>query len=255
MLGMRSTGGGILQPFPRERRKGDVHPGLRRKSCAERCVGMSMTFGWRLTLMILLGMGSVSLAEEVKEIALFEGKSLENWKTHDAGGSGAVEAKNGELIIGRGESLSGVIYEKTQDLPQMNYEISLEAKRLDGLDFFVGLTFPVGSLKTCATLVMGGWGGSVTGISSIDDLDAAANATGHYRRYKDNQWYAVKLRVTPEVIKVWCDGELIINADIKGKKVGLRPGPIEEYAPLSLTTYQTEAAIRKVVLKPLGGKG
>ncbi len=155
------------------------------------------------------------------------------------------------MVIGAGESITGVIYKKVADLPVTNYEITLEAQRLDGVDFFCGLTFPVGSLKTCATVVLGGLGGSVTGLSSIDGMDAAENSTGHYRKFEDKKWYAVKLRVTPANISVWIGAEKAIDVDIEGKKIAVRPGPIEEYLPLSLTTYQTKAAIRNVKLTPL----
>ena len=94
----------------------------------------------------------------------------------------------------------------------------------------------------------------MTGISSIDGADASENSTGHYRKWENNKWHRVRLRVTPENISVWANDERIIDADIKGKKVNVRPGPIEEYVPLSLTTYQTTAAIRNVKLTPLPEK-
>ena len=137
------------------------------------------------------------------------------------------------------------------ELPLTNYEISLQAKRLQGVDFFCGLTFPVGKLDRCASLILGGWGGSVTGISSIDDLDAANNATGSYQRYDDDKWYNVRLRVTPNHLSAWVDDKQVVDIDIKDRKVSLRAGPMEAYAPLSLTTYNTMAAIRNVVLRKL----
>lgn len=190
-------------------------------------------------------------SKDPAEIVLFDGKSLKDWETVDIGGSGQVELEGDCMIISMGDSLSGAIYKKAADLPLTNYEITLEAKRLQGVDFFCGLTFPVGSLKTCATLILGGWGGSVTGISSIDGEDAANNSTGTYQRYDDDKWYAVKLRVTPENLSTWIDGKHVIDADIKDKKIGVRPGPIETYQPLSITTFATMAAIRKVKLTPV----
>jgi len=192
-------------------------------------------------------------ADAPKPVALFDGKSLADWESVDNGGSGAVELQDGEMIIRQGESLSGAVYKKAKGLPMTNYEISAETMRIEGADFFCGLTFPVGDIKTCITLVLGGWGGSVTGISSIDGMDASENNTSSYQRFKDNQWYKVKLRVTPKEIHVWVDGKEVINADIEGKKLGLRPGPIESYAPLSFTTYQTTAAIRNVKFTPIPG--
>ncbi len=193
-------------------------------------------------------------AEAPKEFILFDGSSLDDWQAVDAGASGNIEIMDDQMIIGTGESITGVVYKKADKLPLTNYEITLEAMRVDGSDFFCGLTFPVGGLKTCATLVCGGWGGSVTGISSIDGADASENATGHYRKWEDKKWHRIKLRVTPENISVWANDEKIIDVDIKGKKINVRPGPIEEYVPLSLTTYQTTAAIRNVKLTPLAEK-
>ncbi|MBL9117036.1 MAG: DUF1080 domain-containing protein [Verrucomicrobiaceae bacterium] len=193
-------------------------------------------------------------ASATAPVVLFDGKSLDKWEPVDIGGSGSVEVQDGEMIISQGESVSGAIYKDWQKLPTTNYEISLEAMRVQGVDFFVGLTFPVNDLKTQLTLVMGGWGGSVTGISSIDGLDASENNTGTFQRYKDNTWYKVKLRVTPKEIVVTLDGKEVINTDIAGKKLGLRPGPMESYAGLSLTTFMTTAAIKNVVLTPLPAK-
>ena len=186
-----------------------------------------------------------------KERFLFDGKSLADWETVDIGGSGQVELEGGVMIINQGDSLSGVVYKKPQELPVTNYEISLLAKRLQGVDFFCALTFPVGDLKKCATLICGGWGGSVTGISSIDDVDASNNATGSYQKYEDDKWYAVRLRVTPENLSVWIDDKQVVDQDIKGRKVSLRPGPIESYAPLAISTYNTTGAIKAVRLKLL----
>ena len=217
------------------------------------CLGLRFNSLMKPCLLISALVLAVSFlnAETPKEFVLFDGKSLDDWQLVDSGGSGQVEARDGELLIGSGESLTGTIYKKAKDLPLTNYEITLDAKRTEGNDFFVGLTFPVGDLKTAATLICGGWGGSVTGISSIDNMDASENSTGHYRKFEDNKWYHFKLRVTPESISVWVGEEKAIDVDIKGKKISLRPGPIEAYAPLSFTTYQTSAAIKNVKLTPI----
>lgn len=199
----------------------------------------------------LIGQEPAKEPEPAKEWVLFDGKSLNDWEVIDIGGSGEVAIEGGQLIINQGESLSGVCYKKTAELPLTNYEITLQAKRLQGVDFFCGLTFPVGDLKKSATLVCGGWGGSVTGISSIDDMDASSNATGTYQRYNDDQWYRIRLRVTPENISVWLDDKQVVDQDIKGRKVALRPGPIESYPAISLTTFNTMAAIKGVRMKAL----
>lgn len=203
-----------------------------------------------LSLASLLS-GLALAADAPKPVVLFDGKSITDWEIVDIGGSGEVLLEEGVLVIKMGDSVSGAVYKKADKLPVTNYEITLEARRTMGVDFFCGLTFPVGSLKTCATLVIGGWGGSVTGISCLDGMDASENSTGTYQRYKDNEWYKIKLRVTPKNLSTWVNDKQVIDADIEGKKINVRPGPIESYLPLSLTTFATTAEIKNVVLTPI----
>lgn len=186
---------------------------------------------------------------EAKTYDLFTEDSMDDWEEVDCGGSGPVSWEEGQvMLIEQGEMLSGAVYQKADELPKTNYEITLEAQRLQGVDFFCAITFPVGSLERCATFVMGGWGGSVTGISSIDRMDAANNATGTFQRYEDDKWYSVRLRVTPENLSAWIGDKQVVDIDIEGREVGVRPGLIEAYMPLSLTTFNTTGAIRKVVM-------
>ncbi len=218
----------------------------------ERLLGILSVHMNKLALLLVLCCCTALTAEDAnKSLLLFDGKSLEDWQPVDIGGSGAVDIQEGELIIDQGESLTGVVYKKSDTLPVKDYEITLEAMRLAGVDFFVGLTFPVRDKDTHLTLVIGGWGGSVTGISSIDGLDASQNSTGTFQRFEDDKWYKVKLQVREHEIKVLIDDKEVVDTDIKDRKLGLREGPMESYKGLSLTTFQTAAAIRNVKLTPL----
>ena len=152
--------------------------------------------------------------------SLFDGKTLAGWKPADFAGQGEPAVEDGKLMLPSGVALTGVTYAGGADLPTTNYEIALEAQRVDGADFFCGLTFPVGD--SYASLIIGGWGGSLCGISSLDDEDAAHNETHTNRRFKTGQWYRIRLRVLPERLVAWVDDDKIIDVNTKGKKISLR---------------------------------
>ena len=106
------------------------------------------------------------------------------------------------------------------DVPKIDYELTLEAMRVDGSDFFCGLTFPVGD-SPCSFIV-GGWGGGVVGLSSIDGSDASENETTKYQEFESGRWYAVRLKVTKQKIEAWLDKKQMVNLDTKDRKISVR---------------------------------
>jgi hypothetical protein len=185
----------------------------------------------------------------VEKIYLFNGLDLTNWEKTDYAGKGEVRVDdNGSLILEMGAELSGVHW-KGAPLPVQNYEIHLQAKRTMGSDFFCGLTFPY--KESHATLILGGWGGSLIGISSIDDFDASENETGDAYIFEDNQWYDIRLRATDSEISVWINDEQVIDCEVEGRKVAMRYGEIEMSVPLGICTYATTGVIREVFFKEI----
>ncbi|MFN7139685.1 MAG: DUF1080 domain-containing protein [Limisphaerales bacterium] len=182
-------------------------------------------------------------------IALFDGKTLRNWEETKFGGGGSVSVEDGEIRIDMGNQLTGITWTNAGRLPKTNYEISLEAKRRSGTDFFCGLTFPV-ETNFC-TLIVGGWGGALVGLSNIDGMDASENETTKYLNFDKDRWYQIRLRVTPERIMTWIDDEQVINAEIKDRKISLRFGDIDLSTPLGLATWQTSSSLRNIRLKRL----
>ena len=174
---------------------------------------------------------------------LFDGRTLKGWKIVPFGGAGDIKIlADGVLEIGAGEILTGLVY--TNQPLRMNYEITLEARRTRGSDFFCGLTFPIGT--NACTLILGGWGGSLTGVSSIDGMDASENSTGDSYRFEPDRWYKICLRVTSEKIQAWIDADRIVNFDLEEHRLGMRPGEIEACVPLGLATYQTCGQLRNM---------
>lgn len=181
-------------------------------------------------------------AEKARD--LFNGKDLSGWKVTEFGGEGEVKVSEGAIVAEAGASLTGVHY--TNALPKKNYELTLDAKKVEGSDFFCALTFPVN--ETHCTLVLGGWGGGVVGLSSIDGMDASENETTKFMTFKQGEWMKVRLRVEAERIQAWLDKEQIVDIEIKGREVGLRFGPIDLQKPLGLANYQTKSAWKNIKL-------
>ncbi len=183
---------------------------------------------------------------------LFDGTSLSGWKATEFAGHGEVEFKKDlkgspAIVIEQGAALSGITY--TNGTPKMDYEVSIEAAKLLGGDFFCGLTLPVG--ESFFTFVVGGWGGSVVGISSVDSADASSNETTKFMKFENDQWYRIRLRVTQKKIEAWIDQEKFVDLERADKKVSMRLGEIEESIPFGYATWQTSAAIRDFKLRRL----
>ena len=140
-------------------------------------------------------------------LSLFDEKYLKGWETSDFDGQGKIYVQKRSIIIEKGETCSGIRW--TKEIPKINYEITLEAKRIDGDDFFCGLTFPVED-EFC-TFIIGGWGGSVVCLSCIDGLDASEYETGTMKNFQNGQWYIIRLRVTENSILAWIDYVIFID--------------------------------------------
>ena len=185
-----------------------------------------------------------------RHITLFDGTNLDNWERTDFAGKGDVRIdENGSLVLEMGAELSGVHWKGKTELPKINYEVTLQAKRTMGSDFFCGLTFPF--KESHATLILGGWGGSLIGISSLDDFDASENETGDAYVFEDKKWYDVRLRVTEEKLQVWLDDKMVIDTDVEGRKVSMRFGEIEMSVPFGICTYATTGVIRDIKIRKL----
>jgi len=180
--------------------------------------------------------------------SLFDGKTLDGWVKTNFGGEGNVSASDGAIRMDWGETLTGITYQG--DFPTVDYEVYLEAMKTVGTDFFCGLTFPIED--SYATLILGGWGGTVTGISSIMDMDASGNETTTVRKYEKNQWYAVRLRVTDERLTAWVDEEVIVDMDTEGAEFDIRP-EVSLSRPLGIAAFQTSAALRNIRYRKLPG--
>ena len=178
---------------------------------------------------------------------LFDGKTLAGWKKTNYGGEGEINVTNGKIVMEFGYSMSGITYDG-KPLPQTNYEIRLDAVKLDGSDFFCGMTFPVADSH--CSFIVGGWGGAVLGLSSIDGLDASENETTRYMNFQQDKWYRVRVRVEPHQIRCWLNRKLVVYQNIEGRKITTR-NEVNLNKPLGFGTWETRAALKKIQIREL----
>ena len=177
-------------------------------------------------------------------ISLFDGETLDGWEITQFGTQGVVKVSEGNLLLGMGDGCTGVTF--TEDFPQINYEVSLEAQKVSGNDFFCGITFPVDS--SYCSLIVGGWGGPVVGLSSIDERDASDNQTTTLKKFEKDIWYHIRLRVTPEKIEAWIDEEKLVDFNPEGHQLSIRP-EVFLSRPFGICSWVTTAKLRNIRLK------
>ncbi len=180
---------------------------------------------------------------------LFSGTDLTRWRIPDEfcfERHGKVYPAEGTLVLETGDSMTGIAW--NGGFPANNYEVRLEAMRVAGDDFFCGMTFPVGD--SWCTLIVGGWGGMVVGLSNVDGMNAAENQTTRGMRFETGRWYAIRLRVTDEAIEVWIDGEQEIRQKRDGHRFDIW-WEQEPAKPFGINTWYTHGALRNMVLEML----
>lgn len=177
---------------------------------------------------------------------LFDGKSLKGWKKADFPGGGDVVVKEGQIVLEAGMDITGVTID--QKIPKVNYEVEFKAMRVDGSDFFCGLTFPM--KDDFCSLIVGGWGGGVVGLSSLSGMDASENQTTTYREFENGKWYPIKLRVTDKRISAWIEDKEMVDVGIDDQTLSTRI-EVEWSKPFGFASWQTKAALKDIKIREL----
>ncbi len=204
------------------------------------------------TCLLIASIGAGQAAKDqptagVKTLALFDGKSLDGWKKNDFPRAGDVKVEDGKINLNAGGTMTGITTTR-QDLPRVDYELSYEAMRTEGGDFFAAATFPVG--KAYITLVNGGWGGNITGLSSLNGMDASENETTCSIKYEDKTWYRFRVHVTGRAIRCWVDDKEIIAVDYQDRRVSTRLETARERAA-GLRHLEDRRRLRKIEIRTL----
>lgn len=182
--------------------------------------------------------------------SLFDGKSLGKWKVLDEidySRHGKVYVCDGRIVLEAGNPATGIRW--TGPFPKIDYEVTLEAMRVEGKDFFCALTFPVGD--AALTLVVGGWGGSIVGLSMIDGEMAIENETCLQKDFDQKRWYRLRLRVTRASVEAWIDKHQVVELATQGRKLTVS-WEMEPPLPFGAATWRTTGALRDVRVRPIG---
>lgn len=211
-------------------------------------------FKWAVVAALCVAFSHALRAEEPKASAkdvdqsLFDGKTLSGWTITEFGGEGEVVVKDGQIILSMGQPLTGITWKAGDKIPKDNFEITLQAMKRKGEDFFCALTFPV--RDSHASFVVGGWAGSVVGLSSINGQDASENETTKYETFEKNKWYAIKVRVADGKIECWIDGKQMVDVELKDNRISTRI-EVDANRPLGCCCYNVEAALKDIKLRRL----
>jgi hypothetical protein len=95
---------------------------------------------------------------------------------------------------------------------------------------------------------VGGWGGGLVGLSSLDGQDASENETTTHHRFEKKKWYTIRLKVTDKSVEAWIDQEKVVNIQTEDRTFSVRI-ETERSRPLGISTYNTTAAIRNMKVR------
>jgi hypothetical protein len=180
---------------------------------------------------------------------LFDGQTLAGWtiiEKYDFERHGEVKVEDNAILLAPGTPATGIRVEG--DFPRLNYEVTLDAKRIEGADFFCGITFPVG--EDYLSLVLGGWGGGATGISNLDNMSAIENETTGFHEFEQDRWYRIRLRVTDDKVEAWVDDEQIVGVEHAKHKLSIW-WEQEPVRPFGIASWYTKSALRNIRLTHL----
>ena len=177
---------------------------------------------------------------------MFNRTTFKGWLESDFYGQKEVRIEGQRVVMTEGTDMTGITWDG--EPPRIDYEVTLQAMRVLGSDFFSTLTFPVG--EDYCSLVMGGWGGSVVGLSSLEGADASENETTQWIMFDNLRWYRIRLRVSQEAIEAWLDEKPIVDVALKDRRVGTRI-EVDASKPFGISTWCTTGAVRDIRIREL----
>lgn len=181
--------------------------------------------------------------DQLQWVEIFDGETLANWRAGVFGDSDELDFTGTGAILPIGVPISGITY--VGEPPRGEYGIHIEATRLSGSDFFLAVTFPVRDAHL--TLVLGGWGGTLCGVSSLDGLDASMNDTRVHAEFPNGKRQSVFVYVADDRVRALVNGERLVDVALTGRALSIRP-EVQPSLPLGLASFATRTEVHSVRL-------
>jgi hypothetical protein len=140
------------------------------------CSWQSLTVRNEELVVFIAGCFSHSLCQaRIGKVCSMANRSR-RWRVTDFGGKVKSKSKMARSFFAKGHDGSQLHKQN----PKIDYEMSLEARRVDGSDFFCGLTVPV--RDSHISLIVGGWAAAWLVFPALME-DAAHNDTTKFVRF------------------------------------------------------------------------
>ena len=112
------------------------------------------------------------------------------------------------------------------------------------------MRFDVSRGENNVSFILGGWGGGVVGISSVDGFDASENETTSFRNFDNDRWYKVRARVDAYQIQCWIDDKAAAEQVRKGHEFDIRY-EMDQCVPLGVAAFQCKSEMRNMRIRKL----
>jgi len=188
-------------------------------------------------------------------VSMFDGKTMAGWRVVEEGvcdDPGEVSAKSGRMLLAEGGSDRSTSISWMGPVSRTNYEIKLEAMRLDGSGCLCHVAFPVGD--SLCMLIVGGDGTWVALDRVGAEREYKQNITARSMTFEQDRWYLIHLRVTPADIAVWIDNRKVIDLPLTKHEVQI-PSEWTVLRPLGLGTWQSTSTFRNIFIRQLEPDG
>lgn len=162
------------------------------------------------------------------------------------GGEGCASIEANRIVLEPGVPLAGVTW--TGESPEVPFVLEVEFTKRYGNDFPCALTFPVAGSHL--SLVLGGWGGTVCGLSSLDGLDASRNESRFVRSFPPGVRTHVRVEVRADVVLAALDGVEVVRVELAGRTLGLRAELLPS-RPLGIAAFATAVELHSVRWGPV----